>query len=266
MKDYIPARQIESDSKAPVKSRLRRTELPIFINYFFLVGSLFLLIKILFHLPAFLALPPESIEIQGNQILSTDSVRQYLDLNADTPWFYVDPFEMSVRLRNHPWIEKAIVHRSQPLGVSVDITERVPIAFLKTADNLYLLGRDYRVLKRLQLNGSWDLPIIVNRSLKELGPGDRLPPRDLRRAFQLISLLKKDKTLPLDAVSEIIVTDPFNIILISSPDGIRIKFGFENFEKKLASLSRLMPLVAKNLKRIQYIDLRSIRGAAVKYK
>lgn len=204
--------------------------------------------------------------IKGNQILSEKVIRQYLNLDEGGSWFRLDPYQLSVQLRRHPWIETALVHRSPPLTLNVNVTERVPIAFLKTADKLFLLGNDYLVLERLQLSKSWDLPIIVNRSLKNIVPGAKLQPREMKRAFQLVALLKKEKTLPLDAVSEIIITDPFNIILISSPDGIRIKFGFENFRKKLAALSQLMQLISKNKKRIAYIDLRTIRGAVIKYK
>ncbi len=266
MKDYIPFKQNNSDSTQPAKTRKTVSDLPFFLRYFFLFCALFLFLKLFFHLPAYLSSPPDTIRINGNQILSEDTVLKYLNLDAEKPWFSLDPYELSVQLRNHPWIERALVHRTPPFTVDVNVTERVPTAFLKTADNLFLLGKDYLVLKRLHLSSSWDLPIIVNHKLKKINQGERLQPRDLKRAFQLISLLKIDKTLPLDAVSEIIVTDPFNIIIISSPDGIRIKFGFENFERKLDSLARLMPQIYKNLKRIEYIDLRSIRGATIKYK
>ena len=266
MKDYIPTGQVTSETVQPAKYIKKKNELPFFIRYFFLACAVLLIAKLLFHLPAFLSTPPEKINIHGNRILSNDVVLQYLSLDKIKPWFSLDPYEMSVRMRKHPWIENALVHRSAPLTIDVHITERVPTAFLKTADNLFLLGEDYLVLKKLEYSGAGDLPIIVNRKLQKITPGDRLQPRELKRAFELISLLRKDKTLPLDAVSEIIITDPFNIVLISSPDGIRIKCGFDHFERKLASLARLMPQLSENLKRIKYIDLRSIRGATIKFK
>jgi cell division protein FtsQ len=266
MKDYIFPEQVNEDLSQPPKRKRIVHEFPVLIRYFFLVCSIFLFLKLGFHLPTFLSSPPDTLTIKGNHILSEEVIKQYLKLDEERSWFRLDPYQLSVQLRRHPWIEKALVHRSPPLTLNVNITERVPIAFLKTSDKLYLLGNDYLVLKRLQLSESWDLPIIVNRSIKNITPGDKLQPKELKRAFQLVTLLKEEKTLPLDAVSEIIITDPFNIVLISSPDGIRIKFGFENFRKKLAALSRLMPLITTNRKRIVYIDLRTIRGAVIKYK
>lgn len=266
MKDYIPTKQTDSVSENSKRNRIADPDLPFFLKYFFLLCALFLVLKLAFHLPAYLSSPPDKVTIHGNQILTNDAVLRYLSLDMERPWFSLDPYELSMQLRSHPWIEKALVHRSAPLAIDVNLTERVPTAFLKTADNLFLLGKDYLVLKRLQLNSSWDLPIIVNRQLKGITPGSRLQPRDLKRAFHLLAILKTDKTLPLDSISEIIVTDPFNIIIVSSPNGIRIKFGFEDFERKLACLNRLMPQISNNLKRIEYIDLRSIRGATVKYR
>ena len=267
MKDYHPSREAVKEKKKPVRRlQLPKRDLPFLLHYFFLVCAVLLVAKLAFHLPDFLSQPPNTINVHGNKILTEYDVKQYLDLSTDHPWFNLDPYELSIRLRNHPWIEKALIHRTPPLAVDVHITERIPTAFLQTANRLFLLGEDYRVLKRLELNGSWDLPIIVNRRLTDIKPGDELQPRDLKKAFQLITLLREDKTLPLDAVSEVIISDPFNIVLVTSPDGIPIKFGFEKFEQKLKALSRLMPQITKNRKRIKYIDLRYIRGAAVKYK
>lgn len=267
MKDYVPRRQTGKSERLTVKKGGASTsDLPPILRYFFALAFLLLLLKLVFHLPAYLSLTPNKINIHGTQILSEADVRHSLNLSKEQSWISLDPYELSLQLRNHPWIEKAMVHRSPPQTIDVHVTERVPMAFLKTANNLFLFGRDFRVLKRLELNGSWDLPIIVNRKLTNVVPGDRLHPRDLKRAFQLIELLKTDKTLPLDAVSEVIITDPFNIVLIAGPDGMRIKFGFENFERKLAALSRLMPQISENKKRIKYIDLRSIRGATVKFR
>ena len=46
---------------------------------------------------------------------------------------------------------KAIVHRSLPLTIDVHVTEKVPVAFLKTTDKLFLLSEDFLVLKKLLL-------------------------------------------------------------------------------------------------------------------
>ncbi len=266
MKDFIPPRKNSISAVQQVEGPKSSDGQPLILKYFFLVCAVLLFMKIAYHLPDQFSSPPDTLNIHGNRILSADSVRQYLNLNEQQSWFSLDPYLMSIQLRKHPWIEKALVHRSPPLIIDVVVTERIPVAFLKTADKLFLLGEDYLVLKKYQSLGSWDLPIIVNRSLRKIVPGDKLQPTELKRAFRLMATLKENKTLPLGAISEIHITDPFNLVLVTSPDGIRIIIGFENFEKKLASLSHFMSEISTNRTRIKYIDLRNIRGVVVKYK
>lgn len=269
MKDYITSKQEDRSLQERAKDRTDRSihpELPFFVRFFFPFCALLLLLKLLFHVPEYMERPVAVINVHGANVLSAESVRQFLNLDAGIPWFSLDPYALSVQLREHPWIDQALVHRSLPLTLDIHVTEREPIAFLQSADALFLLGSDFRLLRRQQSGQSWDLPIIVDRNLKGVTVGNQVAPRLLRRAFSLVELLKKDRTLPLDAVSEIIITDPFNMIVVSSPNGIRIRFGFEEFERKLACLSRLMPKIAENHARIDYIDLRAIRGGAIKYR
>jgi cell division protein FtsQ len=266
MKDFILPRPDSIKPAQQTKQPQKGVGQPFILRYFFLVSTILLCLKIAYHLPEQFSSPPDTLNIQGNLVLTSDSIRQYLNLNEQQSWFSLDPYLMSIQLRKHPWIEKALVHRSPPLTVDVHITERVPIAFLKTAKKLFLLGEDYLVLKKFHSSGSWDLPIIVNRSLRNIAPGDKLQPTELKRAFSLMATLKDNRILPLGAISEIHITDPFNIVLVTSPNGLRIIMGFENFEKKLASLSHIMPEISENQTRIKYIDLRNIRGVVVKYK
>jgi len=267
MKNYtLPDSKPAADSPPLPKRQRSGSDLPPVIRYFFPVCALILILKLAYHIPDYLKLPPQSVVIHGAKILSEGDIRALINLSEQTPWLSLDPYELSLQLRNHPWIETAVIHRSVPLTVDVHVAERVPIAYFQTAEQLFLLGDDYKVLERLSSNGSWDLPVIVNQRLQGIKPGDQMEPRDLKRAFQLMQLLKTDRALPLDAVAEIIVSDPFNIMVVTSPKGVRIMFGFENFERKLASLAQLMPLIAQHQERIRYIDLRSIRGATVKYR
>ena len=266
MKDFTLPRQNSSNTAQPSKNLKPSNGQPFILRYFFLICAVLLFLKIGYHLPDLFSSPPDTLNIHGNRILSVDSIRQYLNLNEGQSWFSLDPYLMSIQLRKHPWIEKVLVHRSPPLTIDVHLTESVPVAFLKTADKLFLLGKDYLILKNFQSSRSWDLPIIVNRSFRNIVPGDILQPTELKRAFRLMSLLKENKILPLGAISEINITDPFNIVLVTSPDGIKIIIGFENFENKLASLSHILPEISKSRNRIKYIDLRNIRGVVVKYK
>ncbi len=218
------------------------------------------------QIPDYFRSAPVRLKITGNEVLTRDTVIKYLNIKKDESWFSLDPFLLSLNLKKHSWIDQVMVHRRLPQGIEVRITEKRPVAYLKTRNDLFLLGRDNLALKSLPGVKVWDLPVIVNRKLKDVKPGDVLPRSMFEKTYQLIDLLRKSEVLPLNAVSEIIVSDPLNIQLITIPDGIKIKFGFRNFADKLAALEYAMPKLEQNRKEIQYIDLRSLSGVVIKKK
>jgi len=240
--------------------------LPILPRHFFGIGSLLLLLILAYHLPAYFRRAPENILIRGNQTLSQETIVAHLKLPANRSWFAIDPFQLSLNLRTHPWIDKAVVHRTFPLTLDIFIVERVPIAMLKTADGLHLLGQDFLLLQKPAGDPIWDLPVITNLRLKKLRAGEYLPRLSTAKAFQLIALLKNDPVLPLAAVSEIDISDPFNLELVTRPDGIRLKWGFQDFERKLAALKVALPHLVSLQGNIDYIDLRYVRGVVLKKK
>lgn len=266
MKDYIVNIRQDTDKEGVDKPAQRKTGLPPFIRAFFMIGIIFLLAVIIYRLPPFFKAPPQSLVINGIDTLDQDTIVRYLEMKKDTRWIDLDPYQLSLNLKRHPWIDKAVVHRTFPLSIRVDITERVPIAQLRTANEMVLLGKDYMVLKSVPRDRHWDLPIIVNRRLQNLEDGDIIQRSQLGKAFQLIEILRGHPVLNLDSVSEIDVTDPYNIELITIPYGIEVKLGFDQFERKLATLYRILPDLTEIKDNIRYIDLRYVRGGVVKKK
>lgn len=251
-------RRTQDDSEKPQKS------LPLLLRIVFLAGGIFLVGVVLFNLPHYFFQPANTIRIHGNHVLSAKHVNQLLDIDKDNTWFDLDPYILSLNLTKHPWVNKAIVHRTFPLSIDVFLTERVPIAYLKTKSGLFLLGNDCLVLKVLSPENGWDLPVIVNNQLKGIKIRDKLSKASLSNVLKLVELLKTDKTLPLGAVSEIHMSDPFNIELITMPYGIKIKMGYENFEQKLNKLHYFTPKFKELNKKIKYLDLRYHQGVVVK--
>ena len=81
-----------------------------------------------------------------------------------------------------------------------------------------------------------------------------------------MQVLESSEALPLAAVSEIRLTDPLNLTLVTLPEGIRIKLGYSDYEQKLDRLKRALPEIAKRAKRIESIDLRNFQGVALKIR
>jgi hypothetical protein len=263
MEDYVWQKHSVEDRFRLAGDERIPPVLPFMTRYFFLAGAVVLSVMLVYHLVGYLNRSPENIRVFGNRILTTDDLVQQLRIQESQSWLSIDPYRLSLQLKQHCWVDKAMVHRSFPLSIDVYVVERVPMAYLKTADDLLLLGSDRLVLKTLP-GGIWDLPIIVNQRLKAVAPGTLLAEASLIRALHLMSLLEKDPVLPLTAVSEIDITDPFNTELVTMPYGIRLKMGFEDFERKLAAIKIALPYFADVVGNIDYLDLRTVRGVVLK--
>ncbi|MBU2514025.1 FtsQ-type POTRA domain-containing protein [bacterium] len=212
----------------------------------------------LVKIPPYFSRPidPTKISTSGNKILTPDMLLKQMDLKTLTPWIDIDPYELSLKLIEHPWINEALVHRKINLGLSIIVKEQEPIAYLKTVNDLFLIGKNNRVLSKVKSREKWNLPIIVDNGMKSINPGEFLPSDQLKKVNALMDLLKTSKILPVSTVSEIDITDPLNIVLITVPYAIPIKMGSSNFRQKLQNLKYALPsLIAEN-RNIRFIDLR----------
>ena len=230
-------------------------------NIFAFFGIL-VLFYVSFQIPKYIYQPINKIEIKGNHLISDKTILDLLNLNQS--WINLDPFLLTLRLKELVWIEHATVNRTVPLGVTIHIVEKVPLAILRTKDQLLLLGNDLHILPYIENNHSWNLPIIVHPKLDRIKVGEKINDVAIRRVIHLMELLESSEALTLSSVSEIYLEEPLNIQLVTIPDGIRIKMGYDKFEDKLLYLAASLPKIKSIRNEIEYIDLRSNRGTVVK--
>ncbi len=225
-----------------------------------LAGITYLLI----NTPKILFAPPQSIYVEGNHTITKQALLDQLAITEDKDWIDLDPYDLSLRLNQHPWIKKSIVRRVIPLELEIKIVERMPIAYLKSANELFILDKEGWVLERPSIQSSWDLPIVILENSQKIDPGIKIKSVVLSNILELMDVLQKDTTLPLSSISEINATNPLNIELTTIPYGIRIKFGYKDFESALQKLKLVSPSIISKMGKIDYIDLRQLNGVAVK--
>lgn len=208
---------------------------------------------------------PSRIRIYGNSVLPQTHILSILNIDRIS-WLKFDAFEFSVLLNQQPWISQSTVHRRNDFGLDIVIRERKPLAYLKTGSNLFLLGKDYRVLSFVKSDKIWDLPVIIDERLTSLESGDYVSKDQFVKTFSLMNLLKENDTLPLSSISEIHVTDPLNYELVTIPDGIVLKLGSNDFANKIKNLHDAGPVLANYKGNIRYIDLRYNDGLVLSRK
>ena len=256
--DFTPIQK--NDSNKPEKI----ISLFILVRNILAFFGVLILFYTLFQIPDFIDQPINKIEIRGNSLISDQAILELLDLDRNQSWTELDPFFLTLRLKELEWIEHATLRRTIPLGVTIQIVEKIPLAVLRIKKQLLLLGKDLHVLPYIENRHSWNLPIIVHPELNLPKVGEKINDIAIHRAVRLMKLLKNSDALSLSAISEIHIEEPLNIQLITIPDGIRIKMGYDKYEKKLHHLAKSLPKIKSIRNEIEYIDLRSNRGAVIK--
>lgn len=79
--------------------------------------------------PEWIIQEPEQITIEGNQILSTDEIHSLLSLSYPQSLFQIQPPALAEELESFaPIVEARVERQVFPPGLSIEISERVPVA------------------------------------------------------------------------------------------------------------------------------------------
>ncbi|MGK0288782.1 MAG: cell division protein FtsQ [bacterium] len=210
--------------------------------------------------------PVKGYFIEGNKILSKQYILQQLRISDEDNFGDLDPYILTRRLQRVPWVKTVRVRRKAPNHLKVFLIERVPKAYFRSESKVFLVDEQGVVLPVIAKEGhSWNLPVITHKTLK-IQAGDILALSGLNRAFQLMDVLKTSKVLPFNAISEIDISDPVNLRLITIPDGVLVNFGYDRFKEKVFNLYHSMPKISRIRKQVKSIDLRYIKKVIVEKK
>lgn len=267
MRDHRPFSQTQKQIQKEAPSQKENFQkATVLFGRFIFAGALFLFFITLLQIFRIQQQPVRTIHIEGNQLLDRSTIVDFLDISDDSSYSSLDPYILSRRLRNLPWIREAYVQKVHPLDLKVSLQERVPTAYLRVQKSIYLIDQNQVVLSPIAVLAGLDLPIIYDQNISSLHVGERVNSPALERGLRLIKILDESSILPSESVSEIIITNPVNLQVVTIPDGIRIQFGIGQFQERLLNLYYAMPEIRKIRKKIQSLDLRYTRRVVVRKK
>ena len=102
---------------------------------------------------------PDQIEVTGNRVVARDAVVEKFSADMGHSVVRVPLGERRKALETLPWVELAGVQRVLPNQIRVEITERTPVAFLRTASDLSLVDSHGVILER-PAEGEFRFPVV----------------------------------------------------------------------------------------------------------
>jgi cell division protein FtsQ len=101
----------------------------------------------------------DQIEIRGNRFVPPEAIAEKFSADMGRSVVRVPLTERREALESLPWVEQAHVQRVMPNRIRVEITERTPVAFLRTGSDLSLVDAKGVILER-PADGEFRFPVV----------------------------------------------------------------------------------------------------------
>ena len=202
------------------------------------------------------ALSIDRVEVQGNTRLSTGEVLALVDGLRGQNILTARLHEWRSRLVTSPWVKDAALRKIVPSTVEIVVSERMPVGLGRAGSRLYLVNERGAVIDEYGPQyADFDLPIIDGLiELVEGGP----PMIDGGRAALARRVLAdlSDRPDLARRVSQLDVTDPYNVVVLLDGDGALLHLGNERFADRLHAYLEMAAALRQRVPVIDYVDLR----------
>jgi cell division protein FtsQ len=189
-----------------------------------------------------------SIEVKGNHFLSEGEVREMLGPAMGGSLISADLEALRANLAASPWVGGAVVRRKLPDTLTVDVSERFPIAFAET-DQLYVMDASGELIDLLgPRTAGFDLPVI-----RGLGGVSMEVRRDRARRA---SVLLEDLGDLSAEVSEMSVDSSGDLLVVLRGDGSVLKLAEPPYRGRVLSFLALRQRLRERCPDAEYFDLR----------
>ena len=209
----------------------------------------------------------DQIEIRGNRFVQPAAIVEKFSPDMYRSVVRVPLGERRKALESLAWVEQADVQRVLPNRIRVEITERIPVAFLRGANELSLLDVNGVILER-PVEGEFRFPVVS-------GVGESMP-RDVReQRMRLFVQFMRDieQAMPGadDRISEVDLSDATDIRATLTGLGaasdkaspILVHFGDSDFANRYHLLAENIDQWRANTGRVDSVDLRFARQVVV---
>lgn len=196
----------------------------------------------------------KEIRVSPTKRLTRHEVMAIADVEPGRDLLRLDLKKMGEQLAQNPWVETVRIRRYYPDGLSIEISEREPLAVVNMG-YLYYLDRNGTVFKTLSQGDRLDYPVVTGFSEEDLNSDPAGMREALKSTCELLALLRVKCASILADVSEIHYDKGYGFTLFTASGALPVKVGATDFAAKLGRLSRIYRNLMEQQQSIQYIDL-----------
>jgi len=208
----------------------------------------------------------DQIEVLGNHFVSRAAVTERFAPDLGQSILRVPLDDRRAALETIPWVAQAGVQRAMPNRLRVELTERTPVAFLRTNVGLALVDAQGVILER-PLEAEFRFPVVA-------GLTEAMPPAEREQRMRLFVDFLRDVDLARpgagDGVSEVDLADAEDLhATLTGLPGLEqqaplvVRFGDKDFVNKYRLLVDNIAQWRSQSGRVESVDLRFARQVVV---
>lgn len=201
----------------------------------------------------------EKISINGNYYVEKDEIMEISEIYQRVNLLSVDEDFVKSSLNMHPYIKDVKVEKKMPSEIVLNITERVPLAFVLT-EKILIMDKDGVLFKEYSVKDKLDLPVITGFEKEEL-EGEFFK----KNILTLLTYLEKNEGFSYDKISEINYHPVYGYTIITNPEGVRIELGRNDIYERIEKFYKFVALRKENLSNIERVNLMTDKGIIVKF-
>lgn len=196
--------------------------------------------------------PPPNIKIEGLRHTNKDMVLKIFEEDLGRSVFMLPLDKRRIELMSNPWVQDATVSRLWPNRVSVLITERKPVAFVKREGGAETTVIDAEgILMEAPPSATFSLPVVDG-----VGPAVEIEARRFR--MRRVERLIKDLGEHFKEIGEIEAADSENLRVMQPFKGraVTLILGNRNFKMRYENFLSMAEQLMEKLPNATTFDLR----------
>jgi cell division protein FtsQ len=198
----------------------------------------------------------ERVVFYGNRYTSREELMRLMEIRGGENLLGLSLGRLAGRLSGSPWLKAVSLRKEYPGGLLVMVQEKEPSALLRSKRDLFLIDGEGNVLEKLREESVPFLPVIVDEGKREQGA---LPEAvSLAQAIRRSGLAAEKDNIEISGMEK----GPENLAM--KVDGLLVRMGKGQYEKKLARFFELSEEIRRRWETLEYIDLRFADRVVVK--
>ena len=194
----------------------------------------------------------ETIDVKGTSYIPPDDVLRIAGVRKGQHMFQVETGKAVQNLRKDIRIEQAIVKRTFPNGIYIEVEERRPVACVACEFGFLDLDRKGMVLNAYRVRHLQTIPFLAGIAARDLYIGDMFENEQIILALQYLSSLDETE---LAQIAEMNLANP-GYVVVRTTDAAEIRIGvLDRIEEKVKLTKSFLGDLRTTQKPIKFIDL-----------